>query len=93
MDRKTYRVCTPVCDAASMDARPLLDLNSNYVLRAAANLPKQSGRKPWLIKQNYILDMLMMKMGRIEDGILKFTSENPVASPMTEEMPMASAGD
>lgn len=93
MDRKTYRVCTPVCDAASMDARPLLDLNSNYVLRAAANLPKQSRRKPWLIKQNYILDMLMMKMGRIEDGILKFTSQTPVASQFTEEIPMASAGD
>ena len=93
MKRRNLRVCMPVCDPASMDARPLLDLNSNYVLRAAADLPKQSARKPWLIKQNYILDMLTMKMGRVDDGILKFTSELPVRSGVTEEIPMASAGD
>ncbi len=93
MKRKNLRVCMPVCDPASMDARPLLDLNSNYVLRAAADLPKQSDRKPWLIKQNYILDMLTMKMGRVDDGILKFTSDMPVRSRATEEIPMASAGD
>ncbi len=93
MQRKDFCVCTPVCDPASMDARPLLDLNSNYVLRASADLPKQSARQPWLIKQNYILDMLIMKFGRVEDGILKFSSEISVVPSVDEEVPMASAGD
>ncbi len=89
-----YRICIPDCDMSGMEARPLLDLNSGYVMRAAANLPKQAGKKPWLIRQNYVLDMLTMKVRRIEDGILKFKKTIP--SPRTgerEEFPVASAGD
>jgi monooxygenase len=78
MERHRYRICTPVCDVASLDAKPLLDLTSGYVQRAAANLPKQAGEKPWLIRQNYILDILTMKLGRLDDGILKFDA--PVAT-------------
>jgi hypothetical protein len=72
MERRGYRTCMPVCDTSSMQTRPLLDLTSGYVARAAANLPKQAGRKPWLIRQNYILDMPTMKLSRMEDGILHF---------------------
>lgn len=72
MDRRGYRTCKPLCDPASLDANPLLNLNSGYVLRAAADLPKQGGEKPWLIQQNYVFDMLTMKLSRVDDGILKF---------------------
>ncbi len=72
MDRHHYGVCKPVCDPQSMQMKPLLNLNSGYVRRAEANLPKQGGKKPWLIRQNYILDMLTMKFGRIADGTLTF---------------------
>jgi cation diffusion facilitator CzcD-associated flavoprotein CzcO len=72
MDRRGYRTCTPVCDSAALESRPLLNLTSGYVLRAAANLPKQAAREPWVIKQNYIFDMLMMKLSRMNDGVLKF---------------------
>lgn len=72
MDRRGYRTVVPACDFQSMEAKPLLDLTSGYVTRAAESLPKQAARKPWMIKQNYILDTLAMKLSRIEDGILKF---------------------
>jgi monooxygenase len=72
MDRHGYRTCTPVGDLASLRARPLLQLTSGYVLRAAANLPKQATQRPWLIRQNYILDLFTMKWSRLEDGILEF---------------------
>lgn len=72
MERRGYRTCVPACDSPAMESRPLLNLTSGYVIRAAANLPKQSARQPWVIKQNYILDMLMMKLSRMEDGILRF---------------------
>lgn len=72
MDRRGYRMCKPVCDPTSLETKPLLNLNSGYVQRAAAELPKQGGKKPWVIRQNYILDMLMMKLSRMEDGILTF---------------------
>ena len=73
MDRRGYDVCTPLCDFQSMEIRPLLNLNSGYVRRAEANLPKQGAKKPWLVKQNYILDLLTMKLGQINDGTLQFS--------------------
>jgi cation diffusion facilitator CzcD-associated flavoprotein CzcO len=72
MDRRGYRTCKPICDPASLVERPLLNLNSGYVMRASADLPKQGGKKPWVIRQNYILDMLTMKLSLMEDGILTF---------------------
>jgi cation diffusion facilitator CzcD-associated flavoprotein CzcO len=72
MEGHGYRTCKPVCDPASLEARPLLDLNSGYVTRATANLPKQASKRPWLVRQNYILDLLSLKLSRMEDGILNF---------------------
>lgn len=88
MDRRGHRTCRPVCDPASLQPRPLLDLNSGYVVRASANLPKQAAGKPWLIRQNYILDMLTMRLSRLEDGILKFGT--PLSS--TDRLPIEVGG-
>ena len=73
MDRRGYRTCTPVCDPASLEPRPLLNLTSGYVQRAAADLPKSASKPPWLIRQNYIRDLMTMKFSRLQDGILKFS--------------------
>jgi cation diffusion facilitator CzcD-associated flavoprotein CzcO len=95
MDRHGYRTCRPACDPATLDARPLLDLTSGYVARAAAHLPKQAAEEPWRIRQNYILDMLTMKLSRMEDGILKFGA--PLPAPRThtseESTTLSSVGD
>jgi hypothetical protein len=72
MDRHGYRMCKPACDPSTLEERPLLNLNSGYVKRAAADLPKQAATAPWLIRQNYLRDMLTMKLSRLEDGILQF---------------------
>ena len=72
MDRRGHRTCMPACDPSSLEGRPLLNLTSGYVQRAAADLPKQGRENPWIIRQNYILDLLTMKLGRLKDGILKF---------------------
>jgi monooxygenase len=94
MDRRGYRICTPVCDAAVMESRPLLDLSSGYVMRAAANLPKQAAQQPWVVRQNYILDMLKMKLGRVEDGVLQFAKANRRTPTIAEQVPTAtSVGD
>lgn len=78
MDRHGYRTCRPACDTASLEAKPLLSLTSGYVMRAAADLPKSATDAPWLIRQNYIRDMLTMKLGLLEDGILQFSKVVPV---------------
>jgi len=94
MDRRSYRTCTPACDPASLEARPLLDLTSGYVTRSAANLPKRATKKPWLIRQNYILDLLTMRLSPIDDGVLKF--DQRIRLPRTsnrEEIPVAVGND
>jgi len=73
MDRHRYRRCEPACDRASLEPRPLLGLTSGYVRRAAADLPKSATTAPWLIRQNYIRDLLTMKVSRLEDGVLRFS--------------------
>jgi monooxygenase len=94
MDRRGYRTCRPVCDPASLEARPLLSLTSGYVMRAAAKLPKQGAEKPWLIRQNYILDMLTMKWSRLEDGIVQFGARVPASRAYkAEEVTAAPVGD
>ena len=50
---------------------PFLDFTSGYVKRALAVLPKQGARRPWRLYQNYWLDLLTLRFGKIEDGTLK----------------------
>jgi len=51
---------------------PFLDFNSGYVERARHLLPKQGARKPWQVYQNYLRDLLTIRLGRIDDGVLRF---------------------
>jgi cation diffusion facilitator CzcD-associated flavoprotein CzcO len=51
---------------------PLLSLTSGYVQRASDKLPKQGSQSPWKLYQNYVLDLLMLRFGKIADGTLQF---------------------
>lgn len=65
-------VCVAVDDGQAGDTRPALDLQSGYVHRAASLLPRQGTRKPWRIYQNYLLDLVLLKLGPLRDGALRF---------------------
>ena len=49
---------------------PFLDFTSGYVKRALPDLPRQGARRPWRLYQNYWLDLITLRFGRIEDGTL-----------------------
>ena len=70
MGRHGLAVATPQADAA-VQPRPYLDFSSGYVQRALASLPKQGDRQPWRLYQNYLLDLLMLRFGRLADGTLQ----------------------
>ncbi len=72
MDRKGLRSVVPVKDD-SVGERPFMDLASGYVQRALDGLPKQGDRAPWALKQNYYVDLLTIRRGGLEDGVLAFT--------------------
>ena len=75
MQRRKYHIVVPDCDPTVLDPKPLLDFNSGYVLRAIVDLPKQGSKAPWFIRQNYILDAITMKIGKIDDGVLHFAAK------------------
>ena len=74
MDRHGYTVCTPQRDP-SVGAEPFLDFSSGYVQRALPTLPRQGDRKPWKLYQNYVLDWLTLRVGKVDDGVMTFGRE------------------
>lgn len=52
---------------------PWVDLSSGYFERAADQLPRQGSTKPWKLNQNYLSDLVAMRFGAIDDGVLQFT--------------------
>jgi monooxygenase len=74
LDRRGFVSCTPDPVAAETAGlpRPIVDLASGYIKRAAAGLPKQGGRRPWMMRQNYLLDLADMRLNRVDDGVMRF---------------------
>ena len=72
MDRKGYTECRPVA-AEAIETTPWLDFTSGYVQRALSRLPRQGTKAPWRVYQNYALDLLAFRFGKIEDGVLRFS--------------------
>ncbi|HEV8568896.1 MAG TPA: NAD(P)/FAD-dependent oxidoreductase [Actinoplanes sp.] len=62
----------PESQAENVAEGPLMDLTSGYVQRAAALLPRQGTRRPWRMRNNYLTDLPIMRMGRIDDGVMRF---------------------
>jgi monooxygenase len=73
MEKNGYRTCTPRNRDPSIVELPLLDFSSGYVQRAIHKFPKQGSKVPWKLHQNYALDLVMLKYGEIEDGVMEFS--------------------
>jgi cation diffusion facilitator CzcD-associated flavoprotein CzcO len=65
MDRAGHVRAVPRLDGSEVPIRPLLDLDSGYITRAADRLPKQGARPPWRLRQNYILDLFAARFGNV----------------------------
>jgi cation diffusion facilitator CzcD-associated flavoprotein CzcO len=73
MDRHGYTQCVPRFEGAAAETRPLLGLTSGYVQRAVDQFPKQGPKAPWVLRQNYLLDLLNLHFGAVDDGTLVFS--------------------
>jgi cation diffusion facilitator CzcD-associated flavoprotein CzcO len=89
MDRIGARVAMPE-RAPAIEEVPFLDFSSGYIQRALDLLPKQGSRKPWKLNQNYALDLLALRFGRIDDGTLRFSGRRAPASRSTQSEPASS---
>ena len=74
MDSKGYRQCTPRQNDKSLELKPFSDFSAGYLQRQINNLPKQGSKKPWLLKQNYVFDLMNIRHGGIENNVLEFST-------------------
>jgi monooxygenase len=70
-----YDQCVPVNDDPTVTERPLLTSQAGYVLRSVDDLPKAGSRRPWHLRQNYPQDLVELRHGRIDDGVLRFSRQ------------------
>ena len=72
--RKTgARQCLPPAPGPGVRLLPWVDFSSGYFQRAADQLPRQGAVKPWKLNQNYLSDLLTLRYGAINDGVLQFS--------------------
>jgi monooxygenase len=72
MDDRGYRVCAPRRDPG-VQPLPFIDFSSGYVQRAIDRFPKQGSTAPWRLHQNYALDIIALRRGSVEDGVMQFS--------------------
>jgi cation diffusion facilitator CzcD-associated flavoprotein CzcO len=85
MDQHGYVQCTPRRNDPSVTEEPVVNFTSGYVQRALPSLPHQGSRWPWKLYQNYLLDTLVYRFGKLDDGTLEFRRRDQTA-------PSASSG-
>ncbi|HYG27315.1 MAG TPA: NAD(P)/FAD-dependent oxidoreductase [Caulobacteraceae bacterium] len=74
MRRTGMRQATPRLDDPNMERRPWLDFTSGYVQRAIDRFPRQGSKLPWMLHQNYLKDIKLLRRAPIEDGVLEFSN-------------------
>lgn len=80
MDRTGMRQCTPRNTDPDLGAEPWLDFSSGYVQRSIDKFPKQGAKKPWKLHQNYALDIMALRYGAVDDGVMEFSNPAPAAA-------------
>ena len=73
MDRHNYRQCMPHNGDPTIEPMPSLDFSSGYVQRSIAKLPKQGSKRPWRLYQNYAFDIVSLRFGKVNDGVMRYS--------------------
>jgi cation diffusion facilitator CzcD-associated flavoprotein CzcO len=78
LDRHGYRSATPTI-REHIDRVPILDLSSGYVQRGKDVMPQQGTKAPWILRQNYVLDLVSAKLGDVTEGLTFDRPARPTA--------------
>jgi cation diffusion facilitator CzcD-associated flavoprotein CzcO len=78
MDKQGMASCTPVLKDGDVQPEPFLNFTSGYVQRALHLMPLQGSKTPWKVHQNYALDMMALRFGKVDDGVMQFRKKGRV---------------
>jgi monooxygenase len=81
MHKRGLRQCTPRNTDPTITEEPWIDFSSGYFQRSLHKFPKQGSRAPWKLHQNYARDIMTLRFGKVEDGVMEFSGprSEPVA--------------
>jgi len=79
MTKRGATQATPVLDPAQMTDDNFFGLKAGYIERALETVPKQGATHPWRVHHNYARDYAALKFGKVDDGVLTFSSKAPHA--------------
>jgi monooxygenase len=74
MDARKFVQAAPRLDPAEASSGNFFGLSSGYLERAQAFVPKQGVRHPWRVHHNYARDYASLKLGKVDDGVLAFST-------------------
>jgi monooxygenase len=72
MDKTGTDWCVPQLLDPAVATAPLMDFSSGYIVRSIDLFPKAGSTRPWRSRQNYLLDVLTLGRGRLDDGAMAF---------------------
>jgi hypothetical protein len=73
MDKHSYIQCVPRQRDPSIREEPLINFTSGYIQRSIRELPRQGSKKPWRLRQNYLLDLISLRASLAGDRALEFS--------------------
>ena len=72
MDHKNFDYCVARNNSPDMDRVGFIDLASGYIARSIDQFPKQGTLPPWRLHQNYLLDVMNLRFGSMNDGVIEY---------------------
>ena len=88
MERHHYSVCFPKV-SRTLQPLAMVGLTSGYVERSQAIMPKQAGKKPWNVSQNYIADFLQTSVNNPADDAICYLQNASDFNPAAYEVERA----
>jgi monooxygenase len=73
MDDNGFDNVVPEHPGDSVDELPFMDFTPGYFQRSMHELPKSGSKAPWRLKQNYFLDLRLIRQGKVDEESLHFT--------------------
>jgi cation diffusion facilitator CzcD-associated flavoprotein CzcO len=73
MHRSGAVICIPKMPSSDVQQQPWVDFSSGYIQRSLEQFPVQGSSTPWRLNQNYLRDLLDLRFGALQDGVLQFS--------------------
>jgi cation diffusion facilitator CzcD-associated flavoprotein CzcO len=72
MQQHSHTICCPRRNDPAVKEEPMLTFTSGYIQRSIDLFPRQGSFAPWRLYQNYALDRVMLRYGRVDDRAMEF---------------------